>query len=337
MSGAWGTEAVERAPIEEIPLITEVHIDGLAVLKIIKHCTESLPQMVAGSLLGLDQTGVLEVTHAFPFPTAAAGPDGQPAPEDMDGQDYQMEMMKMLREVNVDNNCVGFYQSMYLGSFCTQTLIDNQFSYQENLSDNSVVILYDPVQTANGQLTIKAYRLSKAFMRVYREKKNEVIKPSEILEELPIKIRNPGIINALIFDLQEEDRVDCDFDRLDLSTNPYLEKNLEFLCNWIDDLSNEQQKFNQYTRNVARQKQACWQDQARLLQKRKQQNDERRAAGEEALPEEDSALDKKLDAPNRMEGLLISNQISAYCSQINKFAGSSFEKLFLAGSLQKEA
>ncbi|CAN0524842.1 unnamed protein product, partial [Ectocarpus sp. 12 AP-2014] len=144
-----------------------------------------------------------------------------------------------------------------------------------------------PVQTANGQLTIKAYRLSKAFMRVYREKKNEVIKPSEILEELPIKIRNPGIINALIFDLQEEDRVDCDFDRLDLSTNPYLEKNLEFLCNWIDDLSNEQQKFNQYTRNVARQKQACWQDQARLLQKRKQQNDERRAAGEEALPEED--------------------------------------------------
>lgn len=49
--------------------------------------------------------------------------------------------------------------------------------------------------------------------------------------------------------------MDCDFDRLDLSTNPYLEKNLEFLCNWIDDLSNEQQKFNQYTRNVARQKQ----------------------------------------------------------------------------------
>lgn len=55
--------------------------------------------------------------------------------------------------------------------------------------------------------------------------------------------------------LQEGDRVDCDFDRLDLSTNPYLEKNLEFLCNWIDDLSNEQIKFNQYTRNLQRQKQ----------------------------------------------------------------------------------
>lgn len=42
---------------------------------------------------------VQQVTHAFPFPTAAVLPDGQPAAEDMDGQDYQMEMMKMLREV----------------------------------------------------------------------------------------------------------------------------------------------------------------------------------------------------------------------------------------------
>ena len=39
-----------------------------AVLKIIKHCTESLPQMVAGSLLGLDQTGILEVRgHETPI------------------------------------------------------------------------------------------------------------------------------------------------------------------------------------------------------------------------------------------------------------------------------
>lgn len=28
-TGAWGTEAVERVPIKELPLINEVHIDGL--------------------------------------------------------------------------------------------------------------------------------------------------------------------------------------------------------------------------------------------------------------------------------------------------------------------
>lgn len=28
-TGAWGTEVVERTPIKAIPLINEVHIDGL--------------------------------------------------------------------------------------------------------------------------------------------------------------------------------------------------------------------------------------------------------------------------------------------------------------------
>ena len=82
---------------------------------------------------------------------------------------------------------------------------------------------------------------------------------------MPVLSRSVHVVslflNGLVlcfFVWQDGDRVDCDFDRLDLSTNPYLEKNLEFLCNWIDDLSNEQQKFNQYTRNVARQKQVLY-------------------------------------------------------------------------------
>ena len=237
--------------------------------------------------------------------------------------------IQMLREVNVDNNCVGWYQSMYLGSFCTQTLVDNQFSYQENLSDNSVVILYDPVQTARGQLTIKAYRLSKEFMRVYKEKQNEHIKPSDVLEELPVKIRNPGIMNALLYDLKSEGAVDCDFERLDLSTNPYLEKNLEFLCSWIDDLANEQWKFQNHTRNLQKLKS----EQARHRDHRKKTNEERRAAGEPEVPEEEP--EKAAEAPQRLESLLISTQISAYCDQLNTFAGTSFERLFLASSLQK--
>lgn len=39
------------------------------------------------------------------------------------------------------------------------------------------------------------------------------------------------------------------------------------------------------------------QDQARWLQKRKQTNDERRAAGDDPLPDEESALDKKVREP----------------------------------------
>jgi translation initiation factor 3 subunit H len=51
-------------------------------------------------------------------------------------------MMKNLRDVNVDNNMVGWYQSTYLGSFLSDSVfVETQLSYQENLSE-FVVIVY---------------------------------------------------------------------------------------------------------------------------------------------------------------------------------------------------
>jgi len=39
-------------------------------------------------------------------------------------------MMRCLREVNVDNNTVGWYQSTYLGSYQTVELIETFLNYQ---------------------------------------------------------------------------------------------------------------------------------------------------------------------------------------------------------------
>lgn len=63
--------------------------------------------------------------------------------------------------------------------------------------------------------------------------------------------------------------------------------------------------------------------------------------GEDPLPEEDSSLPffRPLDPPrgskDPLDVLLMSANISAYCSSVNKFAGASFGKLFLASSLHK--
>lgn len=145
-------------------------------MKIVKHCHESLPHMVSGSLLGLvvqhGTDSILEITHSFSFPsdhytnhmkamnsnnmngensndvddtnavvtatsTSAASVAMAAAAATVatyDGHEYQMEMMRMLREVNVDNNCIGWYQSMYLGLYNTTTLLENQFNYQTELS-----------------------------------------------------------------------------------------------------------------------------------------------------------------------------------------------------------
>jgi len=277
--------------------IKEVRIEGLAMMKIVKHCHESLPSMVQGALLGLAVGGgVLEVTHAFPNPARKND-------DDVD-EEYQIEMMRMLREVNVDNNCVGWYQSMYLGIYSTAAVLENQFSYQTNVSPNSVVILYDPLQTANGNFCLKAFRLSDECVEMKKSGKNNFIKPSNIFEELPVKCTNPSLATAMLQDWSPKS--DIALDRLDMSTQPYLEKHLESMCGWVDELAGEQQKFQYYTRHLAR-------------------GNNKSKAGWIA-PE----------APQRMESLLVTNQIENYCEQMDKYVGGGLGKLFLAGGLHKE-
>jgi translation initiation factor 3 subunit H len=65
LKSSWAAAA--SGPKAEIPL-RGVQIDGQAILKIVKHCTECQPSLVTGQLLGLDIGATLEVTNCFPFP-----------------------------------------------------------------------------------------------------------------------------------------------------------------------------------------------------------------------------------------------------------------------------
>ena len=56
-------------------------------------------------------------------------------------EDYQLEMMRHLRKVNVDHLSVGWYQSTQLGNFITTQLLESQFSYQTSIEE-SVVLIY---------------------------------------------------------------------------------------------------------------------------------------------------------------------------------------------------
>ena len=317
--------------------------------------------MVTGSLLGLTVgNGILEITHAFPFPetesktsgsapivmldgstdeTGAAAGGGAGGMDDtngfLDGHEFQLEMMKMLREVNVDNNCVGWYQCMYLGSYSNTALVENQLSYQTDLSPNAVVMLYDPMQTSNGNLVLKCFKLTDECVALKTSGKNEFMDPKNIFEEIPVIFKNPALVQALLYDIADgrhgefEGRginmnhqstgLDCTFDRLDLSTNPYLEKHLEFLCTWVDDLATEQHKFQYYTRNLSRNNRS---------DKRNKNKDSETKTADEGWASN--------DAPRRMESLLISNQVRSYCDQVDHFAGGGFSKLFLTGGLHKE-
>jgi len=301
----------------------------------VKHCNENLPSMVTGSLLGLDVDGILQVTYAYPFPTprtenTEAGQDGIEA--DIDGQEYQIEMMKMLRDVHVDNNCVGWYQSVYLGTLNTNDVVGYQYNYQssEELSDNSVVILYDPIQTKKGSLVLKAFRLSEEFMINKKSKRNVFIKPSNILEEIPIRITSAGHVSAFIRSLQDTHttELDCDFDHLAMSSaDTYMERNMELISNALDDLSQEQGRFQQYCKGISKNRQ----EHIRWLNKRYIDNIDRRENGDPELPMtlEDSPLKQLSEPPPRLDSLLLLGQIDRYCTQVNENTDMTFHKLFM--------
>lgn len=142
LDDAVNLEGIDPALLESKPL-HEVQLDALVVLKILKHCREYAPVTATGQLLGIDVAGTLEVTNCFPFTSKSHEDEGQ---DEMDGAEYQLQMLRCLRKLNYDANTVGWYQSTYLGSFWNQSLIETQYNYQKTFAQ-SVVIVYDPTRT----------------------------------------------------------------------------------------------------------------------------------------------------------------------------------------------
>ncbi|GJJ78087.1 translation initiation factor 3 subunit H [Entomortierella parvispora] len=339
--------------IEGTAPIHSVQLDAMVVLKIVKHCRESVPTTVTGQLMGLDVNGVLEVTHSFPMPKNQDS-------EDFEGSQYQLQMMHCLREVNVDDNSVGWYQSTNMGNFMNQSLIDHQFEFQQALS-KSVLIIHDVARSSMGNLNLRALRLTPAFMKLYKEKKftSEALAKakltfSNIFEELPITIRNTALLSALLYELETSDEtlevstshlntyknntpakssvLTPSFDMLDLSMDPFVAKNLENLMDTIDDHTQEQGNYAYWQRSVERENKK----KAAHILNRKTENARRAQAGQAPLPNEDvDALFKLPAEPSRLDHLLISGQIDNYCKQINEFAGPTLGKLFAVGELQK--
>ncbi len=153
-------------------------------MKIIKHCSQSFPSIATGSLVGMDVNGTLQVTNTFPFPTVelpatdtyhhdnnAALNYAAAAPRAKANTTYQAEMIRNLREVNVDANNVGWYTSANMGNFINANLIENQYYYQKELNERTVAIVHDVSRSSQGSLSLRAFRLSPTFMAAYKEGK----------------------------------------------------------------------------------------------------------------------------------------------------------------------
>jgi translation initiation factor 3 subunit H len=57
-------------------------------------------------------------------------------------------MLRSLKEVQVDDSVVGFYQATTLGAFFNQTLLDTQAIHQDKLRHGGIVIVHGASQNS---------------------------------------------------------------------------------------------------------------------------------------------------------------------------------------------
>lgn len=296
----------------EEPEIKRVEIDALVILQIMKHCRQHVPHPVTGQLLGLDVDETLQVTHSFGNMQKGGGGEEQDRMND-DGEQYQYEMLKRLRDVNVDTNTVGWYQTTHLGQFFSDTVIEMQYLYQTEIK-RSILVVYDPLQSAIGKPAFKAFRLTPEFMVKHAEAQADPTSlalidfPSgQMFAEIPISIHSPLLVEAFLVDWALSDTTTTtQLEALDVENQAFLEKNVQLLIGSLQDLAEEQQKLQQYERQAARQD-----------NKPQQRNRNFRSVQQQ---------------PRQLDTMILSQQIQNYCKQITNFAGDSFGKLFLVSN-----
>jgi len=178
----------DKSSIPEDAEIKRVEIDALVILQVMKHCRQHVPNTVSGVLLGLDVEDTLQVTHSFGYAQKQADEHMQE-----DSEVYQLDMLKRLREVNVDSNTVGWYQTTHLGQFFSEQVIETQYAYQMQIP-RTILLVYDPLQSAIGKPAFKAFRLRRSLSRSRRRPARLISQPSTTsrLETCSWRSRSPS-------------------------------------------------------------------------------------------------------------------------------------------------
>ncbi|KAI9683184.1 MAG: hypothetical protein M1829_005975 [Trizodia sp. TS-e1964] len=361
--------------LKSVPL-KSVQVEALVVMKIIKHCSQSFPTTATGSLVGMDVTGTLQITNSFPFPTTdipstdshhdpnSSSNPAAAAPRVRANAKYQEDMIKCLKEVNIDANNVGWYTSANMGNFINSNMIENQYIYQKEVNEKTVAIIHDVSRSSQGSLSLRAFRLSPSFMAAYKEGKftTESLQKSnlsyqDILTELPLVVHNSLLLSSYLHQMPTDPPVSNrsipssldeitkssnppqpplfpNFDSLDVSVDPFLEKTCDLLLDSIETHYNELNNHQYYQRQLGREqaKITAWQ------QKRKLENVSRVSAKQTPLPEDEwTRLFKLPQEPSRLEGLLNSRQVEQYTRQVDGFTASVSAKMFaVKGNLLPE-
>mmetsp|Transcript_21433 Transcript_21433/g.26386 ORF Transcript_21433/g.26386 Transcript_21433/m.26386 type:complete len:339 (-) Transcript_21433:8-1024(-) len=294
--------------------LMSVEMDALVFLQIMKHCRQHAPQPVTGQLLGMDVGNVLQLTHSFGY--VQKGSEVENAAQIDEGVQFQMDTLRKLREVNVDSNTVGWYQTTHLGQFINKDVIHSQHGFQTEIP-RSVLVVYDSLQAAIGKPSFKALQLTKEFMEMYgasyaapKADLFEMMSVNEMFVEIPIVVTASPLAECFLLDWSiMSPLATSQVDTLDVENQAFFEKNVQLLSSALANLAEEQQKMAQYERNAGR-----------------KGDDKGKGKG-----------GYRQAQPQPLDTMVLSKQIQNYCKAINNYAGDAFSKVYLVSNKPKAA
>lgn len=317
-----------------------VEVDSLVLIKVLKHCKDNYPTAVNGQLLGMDTGDVLEVSNCFPLPQKrdiynSVSKKGEKDIDERVEEEfdcYQDKLAELMHDLNVDCFTVGWYQTLSFGDLKNKDNIDSLVLYQE-LVDKAILLGFDPLLSAMGKMAFKGFRVSDEFLAKYHAAEEDVskyneLKASDILTEVPLVIKNPLLVQAYLTEWAAHDKLHSttEFDTLELDQNNYLEKNLLFISDCLDELGIEQEKLSKYNRDFLRQQLL----QKQIIERRRVENEQKALKGEPLLPMEfDGPAFRKISPPSQINTLLMSNQAAMQCKEIAQISKENLGKMFL--------
>ena len=336
-------------------VITDVHLDGMALMKMIKHCKDNHAvngSNAWGALLGMDMGGTLEVSNVFGLPGMRAERGDEDERTTKSSMQYMAEMLRLLHQVNADVSPVGLYQGSFLGPFLNTAIVDglNTLSLLmeregQRGRGKAVMLVHDYAQLAQGNLVLKAYRLSPSFIDAYRKGKFSAqhlvehrLTFSNVLIEIPVHVRNTALMDAMLSTLTTENvpesriaprtskellthpidmQVAPDNMDLNLALEPVLVSTLESTLDAAEAYASESGNVGYQARQIAREKARA----DAFLTRRKAENATRESAGLAPLPlDEVNKLFKIPAEPNRLESLLLLNQLDSAAQRLTETA-----------------
>jgi len=336
-------------------VITDVHLDGMALMKMIKHCKDNHAvngSNAWGALLGMDMGGTLEVSNVFGLPGMRAERGDEDERTTKSSMQYMAEMLRLLHQVNADVSPVGLYQGSFLGPFLNTAIVDglNTLSLLmeregQRGRGKAVMLVHDYAQLAQGNLVLKAYRLSPSFIDAYRKGKFSAqhliehrLTFSNVLIEIPVHVRNTALMDAMLSTFMTENvpesriaprtskellthpidmHVAPDNMDLNLALEPVLVSTLESTLDAAEAYASESGNVGYQARQIAREKARA----DAFVTRRKAENATRESAGLAPLPlDEVNKLFKIPAEPNRLESLLLLNQLDSAAQRLTETA-----------------